>query len=40
MKVLIISNGGREHALTWKVAQSPLANQGLCCSRQCRYGAN
>ena len=27
MKVLIIGNGGREHALTWKVAQSPLADK-------------
>lgn len=24
MKILIIGNGGREHALAWKVAQSPL----------------
>ena len=23
MKVLIIGNGGREHALAWKVAQDP-----------------
>lgn len=27
MKVLIIGNGGREHALAWKVAQSPRVNQ-------------
>ncbi|MFW8265081.1 hypothetical protein, partial [Klebsiella pneumoniae] len=24
MKVLVIGNGGREHALGWKAAQSPL----------------
>lgn len=27
MKILIIGNGGREHALAWKVAKSPLVNQ-------------
>lgn len=27
MKVLIIGNGGREHALAWKVAQSPLVTK-------------
>lgn len=27
MKVLIIGNGGREHALAWKVVQSPLAKK-------------
>lgn len=26
MKVLIIGNGGREHALTWKIAQSPAVS--------------
>lgn len=27
MKILIIGNGGREHALAWKAAQSPLVTQ-------------
>ena len=27
MKILIIGSGGREHALAWKAAQSPLVNQ-------------
>ena len=27
MKVLVIGNGGREHALAWKIAQSPLADR-------------
>ncbi len=27
MKILIIGNGGREHALSWKAAQSPLVSQ-------------
>ena len=27
MKVLIIGNGGREHAITWKVAQSPRVDR-------------
>ncbi|PIJ48641.1 phosphoribosylamine--glycine ligase [Erwinia sp. OLTSP20] len=26
MKILVIGNGGREHALAWKAAQSPLAS--------------
>ena len=26
MKVLVIGGGGREHALAWKAAQSPLAD--------------
>lgn len=27
MKVLVIGNGGREHALAWRAAQSPLADK-------------
>ena len=27
MKVLIVGNGGREHALAWKIAQSDLVEQ-------------
>ncbi|WFQ79188.1 phosphoribosylamine--glycine ligase [Xenorhabdus sp. SF857] len=27
MNILVIGNGGREHALAWKAAQSPLANK-------------
>lgn len=30
MKVLVIGSGGREHALTWKIAQSPLVDQVFC----------
>jgi phosphoribosylamine--glycine ligase len=27
MKILIVGGGGREHALAWKAAQSPLAER-------------
>ncbi len=30
MKVLLIGNGGREHALAWKLAQSPKVSEVLC----------
>ena len=29
MKILIIGNGGREHALAWKCAQSPQVTEVL-----------
>src|SRR6266481_3714645 len=30
MKVLVIGNGGREHALVWKISQSPKVTKLLC----------
>ncbi len=30
MKVLIIGSGGREHAIAWKVAQSPKVDKIYC----------
>lgn len=30
MKVLVIGSGGREHALTWKIAQSPKVDKIYC----------
>ena len=30
MKILVIGGGGREHALVWKLAQSPRASQIWC----------
>ncbi|MBL0225944.1 MAG: phosphoribosylamine--glycine ligase [Geobacteraceae bacterium] len=30
MKVLVVGGGGREHALTWKIAQSPLVTKLYC----------
>ncbi len=30
MKVLVIGSGGREHALCWKIAQSPLVDKVYC----------
>ncbi|MEE9126046.1 MAG: phosphoribosylamine--glycine ligase, partial [Planctomycetota bacterium] len=30
MKVLVVGSGGREHALCWKIAQSPLVDRVFC----------
>lgn len=30
MKVMIVGGGGREHALAWKIAQSPLVGEVMC----------
>ena len=30
MNVLVIGQGGREHALVWKIAQSQLVDQIYC----------
>lgn len=27
MNILLLGSGGREHALAWKIAQSPLTNK-------------
>lgn len=46
MKVLIVGSGGREHAIAWKVAQSPKVDKIYCSSwkqqelrstRECQY---
>ena len=30
MRVLVIGGGGREHALVWKITQSPKVTQVFC----------
>lgn len=35
MKVLLLGSGGREHALAWKIAQSPKIEKLYIAPRQC-----
>ncbi|RZJ84347.1 MAG: phosphoribosylamine--glycine ligase, partial [Brevundimonas sp.] len=30
MNILLVGSGGREHALAWKIAQSPLVKTLVC----------
>ena len=30
MKILVVGSGGREHALVWKIAQSPKVTKIYC----------
>jgi len=30
MKVLVVGGGGREHAIAWKLAQSPAVSEVVC----------
>ncbi len=30
MKILVVGGGGREHALVWKIKQSPLVTEVFC----------
>ncbi len=30
MNILVVGSGGREHALAWKIAQSPLTTRLMC----------
>jgi phosphoribosylamine--glycine ligase len=38
MKLLVVGSGGREHALVWKLAQSPHVTQSGRAPRNARIG--
>src|SRR5262245_38709138 len=38
MKVLVVGKGGREHALVWKLAQSPRVDQVYCATGKAGMG--
>ena len=37
MNILLLGSGGREHALAWKIAASPLTDRLYLRARQCRH---
>src|ERR1700747_3820689 len=40
MKILVIGSGGREHALVWKLAQSPSCAKVWCAPGDARIGSD
>ena len=36
MKILLLGSGGREHALAWKIAQSPKGGKLIICPGNAR----
>ena len=40
MKLLVVGSGGREHALVWKIARSPLVEQVLAAPGSDGIGAH